>query len=183
MLVLKCTTSSCLVINPHLFDIARNTAYGTNSVMSTVIAGTDTMSFYTWPQSDMRAVKQGGPLSIASTMPITDPELLAEAATLVPELTGTGKWTQYTNKTVGWNAKELWRVEFSSAVPAGVARGGIITIDTISNAGAKFLNTKFINTTCNLGRLKSSNAVIEGCVFENARIPYATRVPLNYLFA
>ena len=28
-----------------------------------------------------------------------------------------------------------------------------------------------MNTTCNLGRIKSSNAVIKGCSFENARIP------------
>eukprot|EP01051_Picozoa_sp_SAG22_P005058 SAG22_NODE_289_length_12942_cov_6.674531_8_plen_554_part_00 len=196
MVVLRCETpKSCLVINPHLFvDIPRNTAYGTNSVMGTVLPG-DKMSFFGWPQADMRASKQGGPLSVASTEEVTDPELLAEAATLVPELAGdaaaaaaadsggglvgagsasrgaSGGWTQFTNKTVGWNAKELWRVHFESAVPAGVGRAGIITIDTISNAGAKIINTHFINTTCNLGRLKSSNALIQGCTFENARIP------------
>jgi hypothetical protein len=185
MLVLECETKSCLVINPHLFDIARNTAYGTNSVMETVIPGTDMMSFYAWPNSDMRTAKQGGPLRVASATEITDPQLLVKAATLVPELEGghthpdgdgalaasSGGWTSFTNKTVSWNAKELWRVGFHGAVPAGVGRGGIITIDTISNAGAKLLNTRFVNTTCNLGRIKSSNAVIQGCTFENARIP------------
>ena len=88
MLVLKCETkTSCLVVNPHLFDAPRNTAYGTNSVMGMLEPGLDTMSFYTWPQSDMRAVKLSeGPLGVASAVEITDPELLAEAATLIPEL-------------------------------------------------------------------------------------------------
>ena len=45
MLVLRCEESSCLVINPHLFTEPRNTAYGTNSVMGTVVPG-DTFSFY-----------------------------------------------------------------------------------------------------------------------------------------
>ena len=132
MLVLECEAESCLVINPHLFDIARNTAYGTNSVMETVIPGTDTMSFYTWPKSDMRSAKQGGPLRVASATEITDPQLLVKAATLVPELEGghthpdgdgalaasSGGWTSFTNRTVSWNAKELWRVGFDGAVPA-----------------------------------------------------------------
>ena len=45
MLVLRCEERSCLVINPHLFTEPRNTAYGTNSVMGTVVPG-DTFSFY-----------------------------------------------------------------------------------------------------------------------------------------
>ena len=125
----------------------------------------------------------GAALVVASTKEVTDPELLAEAATLVPVLRGGGTladgdefprvrgWTQFTNHTVSWNAEELWHVEFDGRVPAGVGRAAMITIDTISNAGARIENTRFVNTTCNLGRIKSSNAVIKGCSFENARIP------------
>jgi len=81
---------------------------------------------------------------------------------------GSGGWTQFTNKTVSWNAKELWRVTFDGAVPTGVERASIITIDTIANIGAKILNTKFVNTTCNLGRIKSSkcdHATVVAIVF------------------
>jgi hypothetical protein len=237
MLVLKCKAKSCLIVNPHLFDLPRDTTYGTNSVLRTVVPGTDTMSFYSWPSADMRAPKKGGPLRISSTTEITDAKLvrgcswppprahcdvsfrlgcslhialflsklrgaqrtdgprvqLAEAATLVPELegapapdddagadgggdalgasVGTRGWTSYTNKTVGWNAKELWRVDFHDVLPAGVGRASIVTIDTIANRGAKILNTTFTTTSCNLGRVKSSHAVIQGCTFSHAGIP------------
>eukprot|EP01043_Picozoa_sp_COSAG02_P045801 COSAG02_NODE_4224_length_5613_cov_38.092087_8_plen_218_part_00 len=179
MLVLSCETSSCYIINPHLFSIPRNTAYGTNSVMGTVVPG-DEMSFYRWPEADMVPRRQGQePLRVVSTEAISDPTLLAEAAKLVPMLEGgssligdsLGGWTEFTNKTVGWNADELWKVTFSGSVPMGVGPTAIVTIDTISNVGASIINTRFINTTCNLGRLKSSNALVRGCTFENARIP------------
>ena len=138
-----------------------------------------------WPQADMIPHRHtAAPLGVVSTKEVTDPELLAEAATLVPVLRGGGAladgrdefprvrgWTQFRNHTVSWNAEELWHVEFDGRVPAGVGRAAMITIDTISNAGARIENTRFVNTTCNLGRIKSSNAVIKGCSFENARIP------------
>ena len=132
MLVLSCDTdTTCLVINPHLFELPRNTAYGTNSVLATVVPG-DLFSFYNWPQSDMISRRHpGAPLAVVSTEEITDAKLLAEAATLVPELKGdseggrlggggrTGGWTSFTNKTVSWNAKELWRVKFNGSVAKG----------------------------------------------------------------
>ena len=179
MLVLSCEASSCYIINPHLFTIPRNTAYGTNSVMGTVVPG-DVMSFYSWPEADMVPHRQGQePLRVVSTEVISDLKMLDEAAKLVPMLKGVpsligeslGGWTQFTNRTVGWNADELWKVTFSSGVPIDVGPTAIVTIDTISNAGASIINTRFINTTCNLGRLKSSNALVRGCTFENARIP------------
>ena len=181
MLVLSCEASSCYIINPHLFSIPRNTAYGTNSVMGTVVPG-DKMSFYSWPETDMVPHRQGQePLRVVSTEAISDPKILDEAAKLVPMLKGAptgsllgeslGGWTQFTNRTVGWNADELWKVTFASSVPNDIGPTAIVTIDTISNVGASIINTRFINTTCNLGRLKSSNALVRGCTFENARIP------------
>ena len=161
MLVLRCEERSCLVINPHLFTEPRNTAYGTNSVMGTVVPG-DTFSFYEWPQADMVPHRHPGSASVVvSTKEVTDPELLAEAATLVPVLRGGGAladgrdefprvrgWTAFTNHTVSWNAEELWHVEFDGRVPAGVGRAAMITIDTISNAGARIENTRKPHDHC-----------------------------------
>lgn len=150
--MLSCDTdTTCLVINPHLFELPRNTAYGTNSVLATVVPG-DLFSFYNWPQRDMISRRHpGAPLAVVSTEEITDAKLLAEAATLVPELKGDsdcgrlgadlGGWTSFTNKTVSWNAKELWRVHFNGSAPNGVGRGTIINIDTIANAGAKIIKS------------------------------------------
>ena len=88
MLVLSCEASSCYIINPHLFSIPRNTAYGTNSVMGTVVPG-DEMSFYRWPETDMVPHRQGQePLRVVSTEAISDPKMLDDAAKLVPMLKG-----------------------------------------------------------------------------------------------
>jgi len=114
-----------------------------------------------WPQADMIPHRHPGSLKVTSTKEVTDPELLAEAATLVPVLRGGGAladgrdefprvrgWTAFTNHTVSWNAEELWHVEFDGRVPAGVGRAAMITIDTISNAGARIENTRKPHDHC-----------------------------------
>jgi hypothetical protein len=63
------------------------------------------------------------------------------------------------------------RVAFSAPVPAGVGRTAMVQIDTISNAGTVLRNNRFTDTNCNLGRHKSSDSLIVGNTFANAKIP------------
>ena len=56
-------------------------------------------------------------------------------------------------------------------VSTGVGRTAMVQIDSISNAGTMLRNNIFTNTSCNLGRYKSSNSIIDGNTFINAVIP------------
>ena len=235
MVVLKCETpSSCLMINPHLAGPeARNTVYGTNSVLEMVTPGLDKMSFHSWPVlpttfvcrnspillgivTARRSVARrrcpaavllarlrfhadtfhgmmtsspilthrptptfdtaqypGGALVVKSTERIHDKALLAEAATLVPELTSPKKLNPVSmagNVTVGFKAWDLWRVDFEGTVAAGVGRTAYVQIDTISNAGTILKNNIFTNTNCNLGRYKSSDSIIVNNTFRNVSV-------------
>merc|ERR1712160_193372 len=76
-----------------------------------------------------------------------------------------------TNETVPWEASDLWRVKFETKPPKGVGRTALVQIDSISNAGTVLRNNLFTNTSCNLGRYKSSDSIIEGNTFRRARIP------------
>ena len=48
-----------------------------------------------------------------------------------------------TNGTVGFEAWDVWRVEFGTAPPAGVGRTALVQIDTISNSGTVIQNSNF----------------------------------------
>ena len=65
----------------------------------------------------------------------------------------------------------MWRVEFGAALPAGVGRTALVQVDTISNAGTVIRNSLLTDTNCNLGRLKSSHALLSGNTFRHAAIP------------
>jgi len=90
---------------------------GSNSVMEMVEPGRDQMSFWSWLTKDFLTRRYGGtapPLTVASTERISEPGLVAEAATLVPELASHVSLNPVSmhNTTVGWHAWDLWRVKF-----------------------------------------------------------------------
>jgi hypothetical protein len=193
MVVVTCDTpTSCIMVNPHLHGPdMMNTVYHTNCVMENVLPGKDKMSFFRWPtaafetQRYTTTVDSTGTgtstdkpdsdpdsLTVSGVRRVLDAALLAEAASLVPELTGPKlNPVSMTNVTVGWHAWDVWRVEFSSPVPRGVGRTALVQIDTISNSGTTIRNSLLTDTNCNLGRFKSSHSVIEGNTFRNADIP------------
>ena len=106
--------------------------YGTNAVLETVIPGLDQMSFFSWPTAQFATARYPGePLGVRATERVTDPRLLAEAATLVPELaynvsSRSLNPVSMKNRTVTWHAWDLWRVDFDGAVPAGVGRTALV---------------------------------------------------------
>ena len=181
LLVLSCeaATKSCLLVNPHVARAGalRNTVYGTTSALSGARHG-DYMSFFAWPAQDMVPLRVAGgpraPLRVVGMREVRDNVTLAAAA-LLPELLGgatqgLGKdWRNYTNATVKWTADEVWRVVFNSMVPpAAAVRGTIVSMDTIAGDGAMVVGNTFVNTSCNLGRFKSSRSVLANNTFHNA---------------
>lgn len=174
MVVLRCEAAACYVVNPHLSGPGmRNTVYGSNSVMEMVGPG-ERMSFWRWPTARLATAPVGpGPATVVSAARVGDAALLAEAATLVPELEEHRRLNPVSlrNTTVGWHAWDLWHVEFAGPVPAGVGRTTYVQIDTINNSGTVLRNNLFTDTNCNLGRFKSSHSVIHGNTFRNAKIP------------
>ena len=59
MIVISCETTACLMVNPHLRGVPRNTVYGSNSVMEMVVPG-DSMSFYSWLDARFMNRRYGG---------------------------------------------------------------------------------------------------------------------------
>ena len=135
------------------------------------------MSFFSWPSMHFQTSRYGAgvpPLTVQRTERVTNASLLAEAATLPTELAHHGSPlnpVSMSNTTVGWQAWDLWRVEFTTAVPAGVGRTAYVQIDSIPNSGTVLQNNTFTDTNCNLGRFKSSHSLISGNIFKNAKIP------------
>jgi hypothetical protein len=135
------------------------------------------MSFFSWPSSQLKSSRYGGaapPLTVSRTARVTNNSLLAEAVTLPTQLAHHGSAlnpVSMRNTTVGWQAWDLWRVEFTTAVPVGVGRTAYVQIDSIPNSGTVLRNNTFTDTNCNLGRFKSSHSEISGNVFTNAKIP------------
>jgi len=166
--------TSCLMVNPHLSGPeSRNTIYGSNSVLEMVEPGMDQMSFFSWPTDTFLTTRYGArALEVAGTERIVNKSLLDEAAKLVPMLAQQGQLNpvSLSNTTVKFEAWDLWRVEFAGNVPEGVGLTTLVQIDSISNAGTVLKNNTFTDTNCNLGRLKSSNSLIEGNTFRNADI-------------
>jgi len=163
------------MVNPHLAGPeAINTVYHTNCVLADLVPGTDTMSFFSWPTAAFETKRfAGAPLGIAGRERVTDGALLAEAASLVPELSGSAELNPVSlrgNETVPFHAWDVWRVRFAGAVPPAVGRRALVQIDTMSNAGAVLRNNVLTDTRCNLGRFKSSDSRIEGNVFRRAAI-------------
>lgn len=150
--------------------------YGSNSVMGMVEPELDRMSFYSWPTERLETKRYGAaaPLLVSGLERVDNPTLLAAAQTLVPELEEHTRLNpvSLSNTTVGWQAWDLWRVNFTGGeVPQGVGRTAMVQIDTIANSGTVLRNNLFTDTNCNLGRFKSSNSVIAGNTFRNAAIP------------
>ena len=59
MIVIRCEATACLMVNPHLRGVPRNTVYGSNSVMEMVVPG-DSMSFYSWLDGRFMTKRYGG---------------------------------------------------------------------------------------------------------------------------
>ena len=180
MLVVKCETpTSCVLVNPHLHGPEMmNTVYHTNCVLQNLRPHEDRMSFFKFPSETFATERYGGAtgasLTVAGARRVTEQAVLAEAATLVPELACKQKLNPVSmvgNETIPFFAWDVWHVEFEGGhVPAGVGRTALVQIDTISNAGTIIRNSLLTDTNCNLGRFKSSDSVIEGNTFRNADI-------------
>jgi hypothetical protein len=137
---------SLLVINPHLQNVQKakgappnsiltnkNTVYGTNCVLENLRSG-DTMHFFGWPKAGCLS-QNGGPgkmsascseedftpkplsescVVLDSPTMITDDAILADAAALAKEIMANYTTTQF-------DASDIWRVRFSSALPVTVS--------------------------------------------------------------
>jgi hypothetical protein len=103
---------------------------------------------------------------------VSDPSLLAEAAALRTKLMGSGwPWTEWTNQTMPFSATDIWRVNFSTPVPAAMAgrvEPTLVDILEIGSAGARLLRNNFTSTTSQLGRFKSPGGVVSGNRFSGA---------------
>jgi hypothetical protein len=173
---------SLLIINPHLQNVRKakgalviqnkNTVYGTNCVLENLRTG-DSMHFFGWPKAGCLS-RNGGPgkesaacsdedfmpaplsescIVLGSPTMITDNATLSDAAALAANITANHSTTQF-------DASDIWRVMFSSALPATVVRGSLVNVDSFSTPGTVIRNNIFAHTKYNLGRFKSNGGVI-----------------------
>jgi hypothetical protein len=157
--------NTLLLINPHLQNVAygRNTVYGTNCVLENVRDG-DAMSFYAYPDlADCKAVPLGGSASVAAGNPVqvTDAATLADAAVLAQAM-------QTNYSTIQFDASDVWRVQFKTAVSAAVDRSALVNIDAFSTPGTIIRNNHFNGSKYNLGRFKSNGGAIINNTFTHA---------------
>ena len=176
MVVVRCEERACVMVNPHMEGPQMmNTIYHTNCVLHDLVPGDDQMSFYSWPTASFATTRYpGASLTVARRERVTDEALLAEALSLVPEISETAlvhnPVSLNGSRSMPFEAWDVWRVEFAELVPSGVGRTALVQIDTMSNAGAVLRNNTFVSTSSNIGRFKSSHSVIEGNTFSHASI-------------
>ena len=113
-------------------------------------------------KEDFTPVPLGGTCVVAG-MPtmITDNATLADAAVLATAITSNYSTTEF-------DASDIWRVQFSSALPATVVRGSLVNIDSFSTPGTVIRNNTFAHTKYNLGRFKSNGGTIANNTFSFA---------------
>ena len=206
MLVLaRESSTSLLLINPHLQNVEKangphaiiqnkNTVYGTNCVLENLRQG-DAMHFFGWPKAGCESGNGGpGPKSAACTEEdfiikplsgscvvlgsptvITDNATLEDAAVLASDIMGN-------HSTATFDASDIWRVRFSSALPEAVARGSLVNIDSFSTPGTTIRNNVFAHTKYNLGRFKSNGGVIVNNTFSHAGVSNLEISPLLTYF-
>jgi hypothetical protein len=205
MLVLKReTATSLLMINPHLQNVQkakgqsiiqnRNTVYGTNCVLQNLRSG-DSMHFFGWPTAGCLSRNAGpgkhsaacsredftpraisGPCVVrGAPTAVTEPSILADAAALASHVFANRSTTQF-------DASDIWRVEFSSALPSAVDRESLVNIDSFSTPGTVIRNNSFSYSKYNLGRFKSNGGVIANNTFAHAGTPNLEISPLLSYF-
>jgi len=186
LVVLECSHSNsmCTLINPHVtMGAKRNSVYGTFSLLSHVQKG-DILSFYKWPNEDMiirripnsndssnTQTNQRDNYTIRHLHPETDPTVLAKAAKMPARTAVSHGWISLTNRTTNYTAEEVWQVHLDTPPPRTVQPGDLVAVDTINCAGAKFIHNTFLNSGCNVGRMKASNVLFQDNFFQHARVP------------
>ena len=178
MLLLRCdSASSCIVIDPHVSG-EQPIPFGGTSVLATARPG-DRLSFYGWPNNSMIMPQLGtkyGSETVTHRVTVanldrlvpsaTTTALVAQAARLEKSLVGIWPWTSWTNQTMSFGSSELWRVNFSAALPPEMwtrsvpDRVTIINIDDISCANSQIRSSNFTDTGSQLGRFKSPGGSI-----------------------
>ena len=191
MLLLQCeSASSCIVIGPHVAG-EQPIPFGGTSVLATARPG-DRLSFYAWPNNSMIMPELGGKngsstvthratvasLGRLAASATTTAALVAQAARLEKSLIGIWPWTAWTNQTMSFGSSELWRVNFSAALPSEIwsrsapERVTMINIDNISCANSQIRSSNFTDTGSQLGRFKSPGGSIVDNRFDQGNGAY-----------
>ena len=189
MLVLaRESPSSLLIINPHVQNVRwregwwLNTVYGTNSVLENV-GGGDTMSFFapvnvtSVDSADFAPrPRSAAPCVVAgATERVGDATVLAAASALASSFARS-------YGTVGFDASDVWRVQFTVPLPHAVVQGSLVNVDSFSTPGTIVRNNTFNNTRYNLGRFKSNGGRIVNNTFSRAGVPNLEITPLLQYF-
>ena len=206
MLVLERESpTSLLVINPHLQNVRKapgckgplciitnkNTVYGTNCVLENLRSG-DEVHFFAMPEctsqngggskaacteEEYTPAPQGSEACVVKGAPqvVTDASTLLAAFTLANE-------TYFSKEYTEFDATDIWRVEFSAALPAAVGRASLVNIDSFSTPGTIIRNNTFSHTKYNLGRFKSNGGQIINNRFSHAGAANLEISPLLQFF-
>jgi len=153
--------SSLIAIEPHIFDGSSNTIYGTFEVMSRLQPG-DTLSVY--------PINSVAPANVLFTGTIQE---IAQID--FPNTTAIIKATYTEDNSINhgcpldacsagmksWVSAKVYQIKFKEMVPTTVDLGTVITANVYCSPNAQIKNNVFNSTSCNLGRMKSINGVIE----------------------
>jgi hypothetical protein len=178
LVVLRCNSHSCLLINPHVEGgNTLDTTYAMNSLLEGARPG-DTVSFFPLLAADAPRPKVLAPLADRATIEnvtrTTDPAVVAEAGAFAM-----GLFNNHSNGVMqfagGGHLVDVWTVRFATAV-SNIPNASLANVNELGSAGARFVGNTFVNTTCS-ARWKSSNAVIANNSFANA----GTNLEITYL--
>ena len=181
LVVLRCSGSSCLLINPHVEGGAvLDTTYAMNSLLEGARPG-DTMSFFpllkqSTPKPAHLSAMFSPPAAIKGVSKVTDPKLIEEATKFASSLTNdtannvmgfAGPQSNCFGQAHCWHVVDLWRVDFASPLPSAVPSASLVSVNELGSAGARFVGNTFTNTTCG-ARWKSSNSLVANNTFAHA---------------
>ena len=170
LVVLRCDSTRCLLINPHVEGGAvLDTTYAMNSVLQGARAG-DTMSFFPLLTTAAPKPSSLAPLVDRAVMQTIarerDAAVLQEAAEFAMALFNK-KSNGVMHFAGGGHVVDVWSVDFAFALSATIPNASLVSVNELGSAGARFVNNSFTNTTCS-ARWKSSNAVIANNSWRNA---------------
>jgi hypothetical protein len=170
LVVLRCNSSCCLLINPHVEGGSiLDTTYAMNSLLESARVG-DTMSFFPLLTKTTHRTKTLTPLVdkavIKAVSRVTDPTVVGEASEFALAL-----HNDAANGVMAFAGNghyvDVWSVTFGSALSGPIPNASLVSVNELGSAGARFINNSFTNTTCS-ARWKSSNAVIANNSWVNA---------------
>ncbi len=174
LVVLRCSSASCLMINPHVEGgTVLDTTYAMNSLLEGARAG-DTMSFF--PLLTTGETKPDKLTPLVDRMVIEtvsregDAAVLQEASDFAIALfNNASNGVMHFAGPMGpdGHVVDVWSVRFASKLPAAVPAASLVSVNEIGSAGARFVRNNFTNTTCS-ARWKSSNAIIANNSWKNA---------------